>query len=117
MKKLFSLLLLSFLMHGAIAQATTTVNPNKNMTDSFQILKAACGECRFGMRGNGCQLAVRINGKPYFVDGTSIEELGDAHAKDGLCNKIRKASVSGKLENDRYVTTSFKLIKEEKPKH
>ena len=117
MKKLFSLLVLSFLVHGAIAQATTTINPNKNITDSFRIVKAGCGECRFGMKGNGCQLAVRINGKPYFVDGTNIDEHGDAHANDGLCNKIRKASVSGKLENDRYVATSFRLLKEGKTKH
>ena len=35
-----------------------------------QIVEAACGECQFGMTGNGCDLAIRIDGSTYFVDGT-----------------------------------------------
>jgi hypothetical protein len=38
----------------------------------------------FGMEGHGCELAVRIDGKSYFVDGSSIDSHGDAHAKDGF---------------------------------
>jgi hypothetical protein len=37
------------------------------------------------MEGHGCELAVRIDGKPYFVDGTSLDSHGDAHANDGFC--------------------------------
>jgi hypothetical protein len=35
------------------------------------------------MEGHGCELAVRIDGKPYFVDGTDLHH-GDAHANDGF---------------------------------
>ncbi|AYN06393.1 MULTISPECIES: DUF6370 family protein [unclassified Flavobacterium] len=90
-----------------------TINAqDKKTTEKPQIVEAACGECQFGMKGNSCDLAIRIDGKPYFVDGTKIDEHGDAHAKDGFCNAIRKAAVTGKIENNRYKVTSFTLIKE-----
>ncbi|MDN3674754.1 DUF6370 family protein [Flavobacterium branchiarum] len=85
---------------------------DKKTTEKPQIVEAACGECQFGMEGKGCDLAVRIDGKSYFVDGTKIDEHGDAHAKDGFCNAIRKASVTGKIENNRYKVTTFTLVKE-----
>lgn len=75
-----------------------------------QIVEAACGQCQFGMKGNGCDLAVRIDGNAYFVDGTSIDSHGDAHANDGFCAKIRKAEVLGKIVENRYKVTSFKLV-------
>lgn len=90
-----------------------TINAqDKKTTEKPQIVEAACGECQFGMEGKGCDLAVRIDGKSYFVDGTKIDEHGDAHAKDGFCNAIRKASVTGKIENNRYKVTTFTLVKE-----
>jgi hypothetical protein len=85
---------------------------DKKTTEKPQIVETACGECQFGMEGKSCDLAVRIDGKSYFVDGTTIDEHGDAHAKDGFCNKIRKAAVIGKIENNRFKVTSYKLIKE-----
>ncbi len=75
-----------------------------------QIVEAACGECQFGMTANGCDLAIRIDGSTYFVDGTKIDDHGDAHADDGLCNKIRKALVSGHMQNGRFVADEFRLI-------
>jgi hypothetical protein len=36
------------------------------------------------LKGYACDLAVRIDGKTYFVDGTSIDSHGDAHAEDGF---------------------------------
>ena len=33
------------------------------------VTEAACGECKLGLKGESCDLAVRINGKSYFVDG------------------------------------------------
>jgi hypothetical protein len=79
-----------------------------------QIVEASCGQCQFGMQGYGCELAVRINGKSYFVDGTSIDSHGDAHAKDGFCEKIKKAEVTGEIVNNRFIATSFKVLAEEK---
>jgi len=81
-------------------------------TDEMFIAKASCGQCQFKMEGKGCNLAVRIKGKPYFVDGTKIDDHGDAHAKDGFCQKIRKAEIKGTLVNNRFVATYFKLLPE-----
>jgi polyhydroxybutyrate depolymerase len=81
-------------------------NPGKKI----QIVEAACGQCRFGLQGKNCDLAVRINGKSYFVDGTSIDSHGDAHAKDGFCEGIRKAEVQGEIKEGRFTVTYFKLI-------
>ena len=78
------------------------------------IVEAACGQCQFKMEGYGCELAVRIDGKPYFVDGTSIDSHGDAHANDGFCAAVRKAAVVGEIKNNRFVVSSFKLLPEEK---
>lgn len=100
-------LFIVFLFVGIATQAQ-----NKKTTEKPQIVETACGECQFGMKGKSCDLAVRIDGKPYFVDGTTIDEHGDAHAEDGFCNKIRKASVTGKVENGRFKATSFTLLKE-----
>jgi hypothetical protein len=62
------------------------------------------------LEGKGCTLAVRISGKSYFVDGTSIDEHGDPHAKDGFCEAIRKAEVQGEIVNNRFKSTYFKLV-------
>jgi polyhydroxybutyrate depolymerase len=75
-----------------------------------EVAEAACGQCQFGLPGKGCALAVRINGKAYFVDGTDIDSHGDAHAKDGFCNAISKAEVQGEIVNNRFVATYFRLV-------
>ncbi|TDQ06909.1 DUF6370 family protein [Pedobacter metabolipauper] len=80
-----------------------------------QIVETACGECMFKLKGSDCDLAVRINGRAYFVDGTSIDDHGDAHAKDGFCNAVRKAEVVGKVVDGRFKATSFKLLPDKKP--
>jgi len=87
---------------------------DKKETPKTMIVEASCGQCQFGMKGYACDLAVRIDGKSYFVDGTSIDSHGDAHAADGFCAAIRKAEVSGTVVQDRFVATSFKLLPEEK---
>ena len=75
-----------------------------------QVVEVACGECKFGMKGKGCDLAVRIDGKPYFLDGVKIDDHGDAHADDGFCNAVRKAEVTGSIQGDHFKATSFKLL-------
>lgn len=85
-------------------------------TKKIQIVEAACGECQFKLEGKGCNLAVRIDNKAWFVDGTAIDSHGDAHAKDGFCNAVRKAEVQGQLVNDRFKVTYFKLLKSEEKK-
>ncbi len=86
-------------------------NINAQEKPKTQIVEASCGQCQFGMKGKGgCDLAVRIDGKTYFVDGTDINKHGDAHAADGFCSAIRKAEVTGEIKNGRFVATSFKLL-------
>ena len=89
---------------------------DKKEKPKTQIVDAACGQCQFAMEGHGCELAVRIDGKSYFVDGTSIDSHGDAHANDGFCAAIRKAAVVGEIKDNRFVVSEFKLLPEEKKK-
>ena len=78
-----------------------------------QIVEASCGQCMFSMDGQvGCDLAIRIDQKPYFVLGAAIDDFGDAHANDGFCNYIRKAKVKGHLEESIFVVSSFELLPE-----
>lgn len=81
------------------------------------LVEASCGECQFHMKGKGCDLAIRIDGKSYFVDGTSIDDHGDAHGAEGFCEAVRKAEVQGEIVDNRFKATYFKLkpAKEEKP--
>ncbi len=77
-----------------------------------QIVEASCGQCQFGMTSQkGCDLAIKIDGKAYFVDGTKIDDHGDAHnKKDGFCEVIRKAKITGKIIDNRFVATTFKMV-------
>jgi hypothetical protein len=108
MKNLLLILLLSVFASVANAQTPkANSNPGK-----VQIVEAACGQCQFKMEGKSCDLALRINGKSYFVDGTKIDDHGDAHAKNGFCKKVSKAEVQGNIVNNRFVASSFKLLPE-----
>ena len=79
-------------------------------------MDASCGKCKFGLAGKTCDLAVRIDGKAYYADGAGIDNFGDAHAKDGFCNAIRKAEVQGELVDDRFKITYIKILPEVKAK-
>ena len=103
-----SILVLLFAMFSFSAFAQEKEKKNKNK--DTQVVEASCGTCKFGMKGDDCELAVRIDGKAYLVDGSGINEHGDAHAKDGFCNAIRKAKVKGKIVDDKFVATYFKLV-------
>lgn len=84
-------------------------------TEIKQLVEAACGQCQFGMKDKkGCDLAVRIDGKSYFVEGSKIDDHGDAHAKNGMCAAIRIAQVSGAIVSGNFLATSFLLIPTDK---
>ena len=75
-----------------------------------QTVEAGCASCIFHMEGVvGCKLAVRIDGKPYLVTGSDIDDHGDAHAADGLCNAAGRAVVEGEIDGGRFVATGFEL--------
>ncbi|MBE0392991.1 DUF6370 family protein [Flavobacterium sp. PL002] len=100
-------------LSGLLFAALSLSAQEKKTAQKTQIVEASCGECQFGLKGKGCDLAVRIDGKAYFVDGTSIDEHGDAHGADGFCEAVRKAEVTGKIVNNRYKVSYFKLLPEE----
>lgn len=109
--KTFSLMFFfSFLLLPAMAQKMGVKEAQPDSTKKIQIVEASCGQCQFHMAGKGCELAIRIDGKSYFVYGTSIDDHGDAHGKDGFCEAIRKAKVQGEIVNNRFRATYFKLI-------
>ena len=106
-----SFIVLSLNVIGQKSDSTVSVpDPKKKI----RVVETACGQCQFKLAGKGCDLAVRIDGKSYFVDGTDIDSHGDAHAKDGFCNAVRKAETQGEVVNDRFKVTYFKLLKQEK---
>ena len=73
-------------------------------------VEASCGECQFGLPGDGCTLAVRFGGAAYFVEGSGIDDHGDAHGRDGLCNAIRLAEVTGQVVDGRFRAERFVLV-------
>ena len=92
--------------------AAKTESPKGNNMSINQVVDAACGQCQFRMtKKSGCDLAVKIDGKSYFVDGTTIHDHGDAHADDGFCETIRQVEVKGEIIDGRFKAESFTLIK------
>lgn len=75
-------------------------------------VELSCGQCLFGLNSqDGCDLAVRINDKAYFVDGANIDDFGDAHdIETGFCEVIRKAEVKGDLNDNRFYVKAIKLL-------
>ena len=89
-----------------------TDSPKGNNISINQVVEAACGQCQFKMtEKSGCDLAVKIDGKSYFVDGTTIHDHGDAHADDGFCEAIRQANVKGEIIDGRFKAETFTIIK------
>lgn len=111
MKKLLLGLLFLTILNTLHAQDTAkkklVFNPK---TPSYEV-EATCGTCMFKMEGKGCFLAIKFKGKIYFVDGTDLDDHGDAHDPEGFCNAIKKAKVQGTVVKDRFVVTYFELIK------
>lgn len=56
------------------AQSINEKTAIPDSTKSIQIVEASCGQCQFKLPGKDCTLAIRIRGKIYFVDGTSIDD-------------------------------------------
>ena len=99
MKQIIGIFILIFLQLSLSAQKKT--EPQIDPSKKLMTVEASCGQCQFKMAGSGCTLAVRYNGKAYFVDKANIDSFGDAHSKMGFCNAIRKAKVQGGLFWDK----------------
>jgi Family of unknown function (DUF6370) len=102
MTKFLSLITISLLL---LSCSTTQ---HVEMVD--QVVETACGVCTYEMTGDGCELAVKIDGKYYYVEGTKINEHGDCHAEDGFCNRVRKAKVTGQIKHGVFVVKSYELL-------
>jgi hypothetical protein len=111
MKKLLFCLITMSLISTINAQESANkklvFNPKKPVYE----VAATCGTCMFKMEGKGCHLAVKFNGTNFFVEGTSIDDHGDAHDNEGFCNAIKKAKVQGSVIKERFIVTYFELIK------
>ena len=75
------------------------------------LVLASCGMCNFGTKDRTCSLSIQINEKAYNVKGTHIDDHGDSHAKDGFCNVVRVAKVSGKVKENNFIAETFVLQK------
>ncbi|SMB97969.1 hypothetical protein SAMN00120144_2302 [Hymenobacter roseosalivarius DSM 11622] len=73
MKSLFLLLTFGFFA-ASTAQAQTTkaaasVAAAPDKAKEVMVADAACGQCKLGLPGKSCDLAVRLGGKSYFLTG------------------------------------------------
>jgi hypothetical protein len=95
----------------AIATGCATSNRHPGEITTPTVVSAACGQCQFHLKGKkGCDLAVTIDGKSYFVDGFTMKQFGNAHGENGMCKTVRHAKVTGHVENGRFAATSFELL-------
>lgn len=97
--------------------ANAQTNPKKvssNKVITKQVVEIACGECQFKMKGKDCELAIRVDGKPYFIDGKNIDDFGDAHGEHGFCNAVSKAEVTGEIVNNRFKASNITLLQANK---
>ncbi|MEQ1554136.1 MAG: DUF6370 family protein [Ferruginibacter sp.] len=113
MKYFFVCIALLF-YNNIIAQQATTKRLVFDSTKSLKRAEISCGQCQFKMEGKGCNLAIRVNNKTYYIDGTGIDDYGDAHAADGFCEAIKKAKVQGEVVKGRFVLSYIEFIDDEK---
>ena len=105
-KPIILLLLFPLVFFGQkIKEKSLKFNPELHIIK----VDASCGICMFNMEGKTCELAIKLNDSKYYVEGTGIDDHGDAHAKSGFCNAIRKAEVQGKIIEQKFHLTYFEL--------
>ena len=82
-----------------------------NKNEIKQVAEISCGQCQFELNiEDGCDLAIRLDDKAYFVEGFDIDDFGDAHDDHtGFCEVIRKGEIVGEVINDKFVASSIKL--------
>jgi len=73
-------------------------------------VEATCGECNYNMKGDGCDLAVRLPEGTFYVDGVGISTFGHPHDKNGFCLAVRQAEVQGEVVDGRFKASYFKLL-------
>lgn len=114
MKSLLTFLGSCFFALTTLGQTAETKINLPAADKAIQVVEVSCGKCKLGLPGKTCDLAVRIDGKSYYADGADIDNFGDAHAHEGMCNAIRKAEVQGELVNNRFKISYIKILPEVK---
>jgi hypothetical protein len=76
-----------------------------------KVVEAGCGMCIFGLEDASCELAVKIDGEVYRVEGSKLDDHGDAHAPDGMCMVARQAYVEGRIDGDTFIAEKVELRK------
>lgn len=70
-----------------------------------QELEVGCGSCIYEMEGvEGCELAAKVDGKPYLVTGVEFDTHGS-----GLCNSASKAKITGSVTEDGIVASKVEM--------
>ena len=110
MKKIL-LLLLTCISLSAFSQTKEKAKLVFDKNKPVYEVDASCGKCKFKMEGKSCELAVKYEGKYYYVTGADIDDFGDAHSEHGFCLAIRKAKVQGEVVGDKFHVTWFELAK------
>ncbi len=106
------LILTTYLLAGCTGASDKSIHDNSQGAETSQRMTAVagCSTYIFHIPGaTGCDLAVKIDGTAYLVTGSDIDDHGDAHASDGLCNAPRDAVVEGRIDGDHFVATHFAL--------
>jgi hypothetical protein len=114
MKKISAILFMCVFVYSATGQTADTKATTPDLSKPVQVVEVSCGKCKLGLPGKSCDMAVRIDKKAYYIDGANIDNFGDAHAHDGMCNAIRKAEVQGELVDNRFKISYIKLLPEAK---
>ena len=104
------------LFSGCKASSTDAPAP-KRQVSTARNLEVGCATCIFHMKDvKGCKLAVKIEDTPYLVTGSDIDDHGDAHAGDGLCNSARMAVVEGQVNGNRFAASKVELVPQDPKK-
>ena len=98
--------------NGVSSALITSVPKNGNIEG---LVIASCGNCNFESRkSRSCNLYIKVDDQIFPVKGTTINDHGDMHAKEGFCRVTRIAYVSGKIKKGIFYSDTFELI--ESPK-
>ena len=111
MKKIIYSLFITFLLIIDISTSAQQFSSNTHGMRVNLIVDASCAKCQFDKNDDECLLAVEINSEIYYVDGTTIDDHGDAHGSDGFCNVVRKAHVEGVIDGNKFLLDKFSLLK------
>jgi len=109
-KYIFSLFI-TFLLIVDISTIAQQISLDTSGMRVNLIVDTSCAKCQFNKADDECLLAVEIHSEIYYVNGTTIDDHGDAHGSDGFCNVIRKAHVEGVVDGNKFLLEKYSLLK------